>query len=328
MAPPLAPDGIHLIRWLVLVILVLFALVQQSSAVYNVVNYGAKPDGRTNSTLAFSRAWTAACSSLVPATLYVPKGIFMVGAITFRGPCRSRIMFQLTGTLIASSNYWSLGNSEDWILFHYVNRISIYGGGTVNAQGTTYWSCRMAGKSCPDPAKSISIQRSSNVFLSGLTSVNSKMFHIFVSRSANVRIHGVKLHAPSWSPNTDGIHIQNSKGVTVTSSLIKTGDDCISMGPGSKNIWIDAVTCGPGHGISIGSLGQAANEDGVQNVTVMNSILTGTQNGVRIKTWARAYTGYVTSVSFRNIVMRSVFNPIIIDQDYCPNNNNCPSQVH
>lgn len=75
------------------------------------------------------------------------------------------------------------------------------------------------------------------------------MFHFFVSQSANVRIHGVKLYAPSWSPNTDGIHIQNSNGITVTYSLIKTGDDCISMGPGSKNIWIDRIACGPGHGI-------------------------------------------------------------------------------
>lgn len=62
-------------------------------------------------------------------------------------------------------------------------------------------------------------------------------------------------------------------------------------------------------------------------MTVRNTIFTGTQNGVRIKTWARAYTGFVTSVSFRNIVMRNVYNPIIIDQKYCPSNINCPSQV-
>lgn len=149
MAPSLVVDD----RLRVILLLSVFlALVQSSSAVYNVVSYGAKSDGRTDSTAAFSRAWTAACSSAVPATIYVPKGNFLLGAITFRGPCRSRITFWLTGTLLASSNYWSLGNSNDWILFHYVDMVTIYGG-TVNAQGATYWACRMAGRSCPNPAK-------------------------------------------------------------------------------------------------------------------------------------------------------------------------------
>ncbi|OWM84790.1 hypothetical protein CDL15_Pgr027577 [Punica granatum] len=301
----------------VILFLTFLALVQSSNAVYNVVSYGAKSNGRTDSALAFSKAWSAACRSTVPATIYVPRGKFLLGAIVFRGPCRSRVTFRMYGTLLASSNYWSLGNSNDWILFQYVNRLSIHGG-TLNAQGATYWACRRSGKSCPTPAKTISFQRSSNVLVSGLTSFNSKMFHFFVARCTNVRIQGVRIFAPSWSPNTDGIHVQTSSGITITSSLIKTGDDCISMGPGSKNVWIDRISCG--------SLGQYANEEAVQNVTVRNVVFTGTQNGVRIKSWETAYPGSVTSVQFRNIIMRNVFNPIIIDQEYCPSNINCPNK--
>ena len=78
---------------------------------------------------------------------------------------------------------------------------------------------------------------------------------------------------------------------------------------------------------SIGSLGDSANEPGVQNITVRSVVFTGTQNGFRIKTWGKPSTGFVKGVSFQNAVMNNVQNPIIVDQNYCPGNINCPNQV-
>jgi len=68
-------------------------------------------------------------------------------------------------------------------------------------------------------------------------------------------------------------------------------------------------------------------EKGVENVTLTNAIFSGSDNGVRIKTWARPSNGFVRNVVFQNIVMDRVQNPIIIDQNYCPNNQGCPGQV-
>lgn len=78
---------------------------------------------------------------------------------------------------------------------------------------------------------------------------------------------------------------------------------------------------------SIGSLGREYEEDGVQNVTLSYSIFTGSDNGLRIKSWARPSTSFVKNINYRNIVMKYVDNPIIIDQNYCPNNKDCPQQV-
>nr|GEU59276.1 polygalacturonase-like [Tanacetum cinerariifolium] len=147
-----------------------------------------------------------------------------------------------------------------------------------------------------------------------------------VSNSNNMLLENMNIVAPSRSPNTDGIIIQSSTGITIRNSLFKTGDDCIAIGPGSKNIWIEKIACGPGHGISIGSLGNSLNEAGVQNVTVSNVVFTKTQNGVRIKSWARDSKSYATNVEFRNILMKAVDNPIIIDQIYCPSNR-CPRET-
>lgn len=68
-------------------------------------------------------------------------------------------------------------------------------------------------------------------------------------------------------------------------------------------------------------------EKGVENVTLTNAIFSGSDNGVRIKSWARPSKGFVRNILFQNIVMNNVENPIIIDQNYCPNNLGCPGQV-
>jgi len=78
---------------------------------------------------------------------------------------------------------------------------------------------------------------------------------------------------------------------------------------------------------SIGSLGKVSREAGVQNVTVKTVTFTGTQNGVRIKTWGRPSYGFVRNVLFQDAIMVNVENPVIIDQNYCPDNKGCPGQV-
>ena len=79
---------------------------------------------------------------------------------------------------------------------------------------------------------------------------------------------------------------------------------------------------------SIGSLAKELNEDGVENVTLSSSVFTGTQNGVRIKSWARPSNGFVKNVFFQNLIMKNVQNPIIIDQNYCPSHKGCPTEVY
>lgn len=45
------------------------------------------------------------------------------------------------------------------------------------------------------------------------------------------------------------------------------------------------MDCGPGHGISIGSLGKDNTRACVSNITVRDTKIHDTMNGVRIKTW-------------------------------------------
>nr|GMC83176.1 polygalacturonase-like [Ipomoea batatas] len=298
------------------------------SGSYNVQSFGAKPDGKTDSTKAFVGAWAAACASTAPATIYVPAGRFLVGSLSFGGQtCKSNaISFQMDGTLVAPSDYNNVvGKSGNWIKFEKVTGVSI-SGGTLDGQGAALWACKNSAKNCPQGATTLAFYNSNNIVISGLSSVNSQMFHILIDGCHNAKLQGVKISAPGNSPNTDGIHLQSSSAVTILNSHIGTGDDCISIGPGNSNLWIENIACGPGHGISIGSLGWEMEEAGVQNVTVKTATFTGTQNGLRIKTWARPSNGFVRNVVYQHAVMSGVQNPIIIDQNYCPDDKNCPQQ--
>ncbi len=67
----------------------------------------------------------------------------------------------------------------------------------------------------------------------------------------------------------------------------------------------------------MGSLGKYPNERDVSGITVKDCTFTGTDNGVRIKTWAGSPPSAASSMLFQNLIMNDVRFPIIIDQDYC-----------
>ncbi|XP_058103663.1 polygalacturonase-like [Magnolia sinica] len=294
----------------------------------SVTDYGAIGDGKTDASQSFLKAWTAACHSSEPTTIYVPRKRYQLRPVIFQGPCNNTsITIRVDGILVAP-NYQEMGIVDNWIMFSGVQGVSINGnGGYLDGQGLGLWACKAAGHVCPAGTTSLAFFSSKDVSVSGITSINSELYHIVILTCNNVTLDGVRIYAPDDSPNTDGIHVQDSTNVRILSTGIKTGDDCISIGPGTQNLWIQRVACGPGHGISIGSLGKELKEDGVQNVTVKTVVFNGTLNGLRIKSWARPSYGFVKGVVFEHATMINVANPIIIDQNYCPNNNDgCPGQ--
>jgi len=67
---------------------------------------------------------------------------------------------------------------------------------------------------------------------------------------------------------------------------------------------------------SIGSLGVHNSQACVSNITVRNTIIKESDDGLRIKTW-QGGTGCVSDINFENIQMENVRNCMIIDQYYC-----------
>ena len=300
----------------------------------NVESFGAKGDGVTDSTTAFLSAWQATCHAEGQNRLYIPAGTFLVSSVTFEGPCLAPnpITIQVVGTVLADTD-GSDYMSGDWLIFQKINGLKIIGGGVFDGQGQLSWKfiedCENSKVDCKRMPSSLFFAEVQNAIIANIKSLNPKGFHVFVTKCSNIRLRKLKLIAPETSPNTDGIHISSSINVIVARNTIETGDDCISMIQGCENIFINRLKCGPGHGISIGSLGKVADEREVKGIRIKNSALNGTTNGLRIKSWPQRYGGGASEISFSNINMINVLNPIIIDQEYeCyPNCQKKPSLV-
>ncbi|KAF3789071.1 Polygalacturonase, partial [Nymphaea thermarum] len=270
---------------------------------------------------AFLAAWNETCGSTGNPTLLIPSGkTYLVGPVTFSGPCKAdSITVQVDGTVMASTELHLFG--EEWVLFGWLNNLVVTGKGTFDGQGSSAWPYNV----CPFRSKckilpcSLKFAYTNNTVVSGITSLNSKFFHYALLDNTNFKADNLRITAPNESPNTDGIHLERCRGVSIIDSQIGTGDDCISIGPGNSDVLVKNIKCGPGHGISVGSLGKYPEEGNVEGLLVTDCKLTGTLNGVRIKTWEGSPTSTVASnVTFDNIFMNAVSNPIVIDQTYCP----------
>ncbi|RLN23347.1 polygalacturonase [Panicum miliaceum] len=300
-------------------------------AVFNVVDFGAKGDGVTDDTEAFEGAWAAACKQGASTVLVPPELEFLVGPISFSGPyCKPNIVFQLEGTILAptSAKAWGSGLLQ-WLEFTKLNGIVIQGNGIINGRGQQWWTYSDPEDEDDDDTYNVELDRmpqikptalrfygSFNVLVAGITIVNSSQCHLKFDNCQGVMVHDVTISSPENSLNTDGIHLQNSKDVSIHHTNMACGDDCISIQTGCSNINIHNVNCGPGHGISIGGLGRDNTKACVSNVTVRDVNMFRTMNGVRIKTW-QGGVGLVQDIRFSNIQVSEVQTPIIIDQFYC-----------
>ncbi|KAI6700706.1 hypothetical protein NL676_015030 [Syzygium grande] len=274
-----------------------------STTTFNVLDYGAKGDGQADDT-------------------------------------------KLDGKIIAptSSQAWGSGLLQ-WIEFTKLTKIKIKGQGIIDGQGSVWWndsptvnpteeldsvsstalnstnssndtiSTNLSNMPSTKPT-ALRFYGSTDVTVNGITIQNSPQTHLKFDSCTDVQVFGVTISSPGNSPNTDGIHLQNSQNMLIYSTDIASGDDCVSIQTGCSNVYIHNVNCGPGHGISIGGLGKDNTKACVSNVTVRDTTFTGTLTGVRIKTW-QGGSGSVQDIMFSNIQVSEVQTPIMIDQFYC-----------
>ncbi|KAM1373447.1 hypothetical protein ACFX2I_024145 [Malus domestica] len=233
----------------------LFLVSIAKAEVFYVTSLRYRGNSKGDITQAVANAWRDACASPWPAKVIIPKWEYYLRGAILKGPCKAPIEIQVQGYLRAPQDRSRLIQQGTWVRFQHVNRLMLFGGGTFDGQNNCY--------------QNLMFDFVTNSIIKGITSLDSKYFYINAHECRNVTLQYLTITAPEDSHSTDGIHIGSSFGITINhTTIIGTGDDCVSVIGGSKNIIATNFICGPGHGISIGSLGKYPNEEPVTGVAV------------------------------------------------------------
>ncbi|KAI3472616.1 hypothetical protein Pfo_030311 [Paulownia fortunei] len=293
-------------------------LLAASVKTVDVLNFGAKGDGSTDDTQVKS-----------PDIPMVLRKSSKLSLLKERSHIYKSESIFIVGTIIASNDRSDYSKDlRHWLTFDSVQNLVVAGGGIINGNGNIWWqnSCKInKAKPCTNAPTALTFYQCTNLVVKNLKVENAQQIHMSFEKCTNVQASNLVVTAPENSPNTDGIHVTGTQNIQISSCTIGTGDDCISIVSGSQKVQAMGITCGPGHGISIGSLGSGNSEEYVTDVLVNGAKLSGTTNGVRIKTW-QGGSGSASNIKFQNIEMQNVKNPIIIDQQYCDQDKPCQEQ--
>lgn len=222
---------------------------------------------------------------------------YLSGPITLKNNVNLLIDTNTTLTMLPMSSW---PGTTTFITGNTIHDIAISGAGTIDGQGSPWWSC-----GCSRP-NFIEFDKCTRAEIQSVNLQNSPTFHIMVHNGNNgLTIQNIRINTLSTSPNTDGIDLA-STNVLIQGCFISDGDDNIQIGSSSSSavasdITITNCTFGTGHGLSIGQPTQA----GVNNLIVSNCTWNGTEYGIKIKT-DRAEGGTIQNLQYRDLVMSNV----------------------
>jgi len=278
------------------------------SGTFNITSYGAST-GSANNATAIQNAINAA-ETAGGGTVQVPSGTFLSGPITLN----SKINLNLaSGATLKMLAYGTYPGSTAFIYGKNLNNVEISGSGTIDGQGTAWWSAYNANNSLARPIV-VRLEGCTEVEITGVKLQNAPTAHVSFAYACNeVTVSSVTISSPSTSPNTDGFDTEG-QNFLFQNCNIADGDDNIAIGAShnaSQYYVIQNCSFGVGHGCSIGSY----TTYGVNHLTVTNCSFSGTTSGIRIKS-ERGRGGVVQYLVYSKITMSNVQYPIWLSEWY------------
>ncbi|KAL4891478.1 glycoside hydrolase [Aspergillus ambiguus] len=250
----------------------------------------------------------SSCSSIVLKDIEVPAGETLDLSDVEDG---TTITFQ--GTTTFGYEEW------DGPLIRFAGKditITMEEGAVINGDGSRWWDGEgtNGGKTKPKFMYAHNLEDST---IKGLSIKNTPVQAISV-QATNLYLTDITIDNSDGDDNgghnTDGFDISESTGVYISGATVKNQDDCIAINSG-ENIEFTGGTCSGGHGLSIGSIG-GRDDNTVKNVTISDSTVTNSANGIRIKTIVDE-TGSVSGVTYSNIKISGISDyGIVFEQDY------------
>lgn len=287
----------------------------------NIVDYGAKGDGKTINTSAIQQAIDQTNAS-GGGTVYIPSGVFLSGTLRLRS--NITLYLEAGAVLKGSPNTADYPEGMGLIFGEDLINIAFTGDGEINGNGSSFMNPGTLHSFIDYDKDKL---RQGEDYLSGITGAGDGPVSyterpdimIFLMHCENVKMEGIRLvDSPHWStrfancenvlvkgisllnnqmvPNSDGLHFTTSRNVRVADCHIVAGDDAL-------------IVTGFGEDFAVNNKRtyqakenyQYGNQSGVaEHMVVSNCILSSRSAGIRI--------GYgdndMRNLFFQNIIIR------------------------
>ena len=292
---------------------------------YNILDFGAKPDGKTLNTQAIQNAIDE-CAGNGGGTVYFPAGMWLTGTVYLENHVtlwldsgclllgskekkdygRAR---KLSGKESETFSYWGIITGKN------LEKIAIRGRGTIDGQGINF---KYKDGSRP---KNVYLESCTDVLIEGVRMRNagSWMQHYRRCERLTIRDIAVFNHV---SYNNDGLNIDSCRDVVITGCTIDSDDDAIvlkslSLTP-CENVTIsDCIVSSHCNSIKMGT----ESGGGFQNITVTNcticsprysKVIYGRQRGLAGVALEIVDGGTLDHVVISNLTIRGVTVPIFM----------------
>jgi polygalacturonase len=263
----------------------------------NILDYGAKPNGKYLCTSAIQRAIDEV-SGAGGGTILAPAGKFLIAGLELKSDVTLYLDQGCTLLGSASMDDYRDSDARHVLFAKNANGITLAGPGVLDGQGPAFWERSDRPPASPDgewkdvathstqvkkggrPSPMVQFEQCRNLHINGLTLANSsgRTFQLLACDTATV--DGIRIRNAPFGINTDGIDIVASRNVSISNCDIATGDDAICLKSPSP------------YGDSLPT----------RNITVTNCRLTTSCNGFKIGTETH---GAFENISFTNSVVSS-----------------------
>ncbi|MBK7709744.1 MAG: hypothetical protein IPJ37_01345 [Bacteroidales bacterium] len=284
------------------------------SAVYNVMDFGARNDGKTLTTAQIQTAIDR-CSLNGGGMVYVPQGEYLVGTLNLR----SGVEFNLeSGAVLKATTdltQYQKHNEQPAGVFYTedAKNVSITGQGRIFGQGMEFMYKDSAMMIRGDVNNYIRQKFDFRKVESGIGDgpvMPKERYHqmIIFSNCTNVTLKDFEVvDAPYWTflivhcewvnvtdisidnnlliPNSDGLDINSSSNVNISGCIISCGDDAIVLA---------------GYAHHFGDPGYKDIMKPSQNINISNCILQSRSSGIRIGGWDQ---NHMSNYNFDNITI-------------------------
>lgn len=318
--------------------------------IINIKNFGAIGDGKTVNTEIVQSAIDT-CAKAGGGKVVIEDGTFVTGTLILRD--NINLYIDVTATLKAATNPEDFPEISDeeashvdskkltrwsnscFIFANECKNISITGKGCIDCNGSEFVELRDKNDKCglvykqkrkTNPGRAIFLTGCENILVEDLTFKDAPAGWMFWIHDCDF-VHFTKCNIISdvHHPNSDGIHINCSRNVTVSDCNLICGDDCIIVRANSASLKenkpsekVTVTNCNLtsyASGIRLGW----TNDGVIKNCTFSNITMTDTSYGIGISLPAPAIKDgnissadvgreatLVENISFNNIVMDKI----------------------